>query len=133
MKGCTIFSILWFFAGGNTFIKNRTGAQLFLDNLAGGMFIRVGTLLWNCMVIGNAGFFLAFGQKLNLPKNPKTRFFPKKLDFRRQTLNFSDNFSKIWPFLHQKIAMNHKISRKKLISDLKTAKNAKTRLSKVKT
>ena len=36
-------------------------------------------------------FFSAFGQKLNLPKNPKIRFFTKKLDFRRQKLDFSNN------------------------------------------
>ena len=44
------------------------------------------------MVILCQAFFSAFGQKLDLPKNPKTRFFPKKLDFRRQKLDFLDKF-----------------------------------------
>ena len=44
------------------------------------------------------GFFSAFRQKLNLPKNPKTRFSPNKLDFRRQKLDFSDKMSTICPF-----------------------------------
>ena len=93
-------------------------------------------IAWHCQSLTNTmpmqAFFSAFGQKLDYPKYPKTWFFTQKLDFRKQKLDFPVNISTIWPFLHPKISMNHKIGPKELISDLKTAKKAKTRLSNVK-
>ena len=63
-------------------------------------------------------FFSAFGKKLDLPRKSKTSIFPpKKTRFH--------NFLVFWPFLHQKIAINYKISPKKLISDLRLPKKQK--------
>ena len=51
-----------------------------------------------------------------MPKNPKTRSFPpqKKLDFRRQKLDFLKKNSTIWPFLCHKIAKKLDLKCKKL-------------------
>jgi len=68
-------------------------------------------------------FFRRLGKNSICPKI-------QKLDFPQKKLDFSNS---IWPFLHQKLAMNHKICPKKQISDLKTSKKAKTRLSNAKT
>ena len=43
-------------------------------------------------------FFSVFGPKLDLIKKSKNSIPPKKINFRRQKLDFSDNFSTTWPF-----------------------------------
>ena len=72
--------------------------------------------------------FLGVWAKTRFTKKSKNSIFPKKTRFQEAKTRF---FLTIWPIFAPKIAMNHKISRKRPISDLKTAKNAKTQLSNV--
>ena len=70
-----------------------------------------------------------FDPQIKKSEKSKNLIFPKKNPrSKKAKTRFFIQFISIWSFLHQKIAMNHKISPKKLISDLKTAKNAKTGL-----
>ena len=41
-------------------------------------------------------FFSPKSQKLDLPENGKTRFFPQKLDFEMTKTRFFNNFGRVW-------------------------------------
>ena len=60
-------------------------------------------------------FFSAFGQTLDLPRHPKTRFFTQKTRFQKEKTRFLVKFSTNLAFLQQKIAISHKISPKSSI------------------
>ena len=98
-----------------------------------------GVLIWSCEVAahfskGVQAFFFGVWAKTRFAQKSKNSIFPQKTRFQKAKTRFFRQFLlQFGPFLRHKIAMTHKISPKKLISDLKTAKKAKTRLTNVKT
>jgi len=78
-----------------------------------------------------AFFFRRLGKNLICQEIQKLEFSPKNSISKGKNSIFADNFSIIWPLLHHKIAMNSKISQKKLISDLKTCQKRKKLNSKM--